>query len=112
MSLCHIYPSHSLLCLSVLAVAEKVTVSGGPVVQRLRLSEETDSAGSSSSNLLDEDLIQYYKFLADKGDTSAQVARQQFPHTPFRQSPANSEILPIRRWDWLNFTYRAAEACP
>jgi SEL1 protein len=54
------------------AVAENVTPSGGLVVQRVRLQEEAESQGSNSP-LLDEDLLQYYHFLADKGDTQAQV---------------------------------------
>ena len=47
--------------------------SGGPVVQRIRLIDEVEGSQSLSSTTLDEDLIQYYQFLADKGDTSAQV---------------------------------------
>ena len=53
-------------------VAEEVSLSGGRAVQRVRLLDEVDSPGSSSS-LLDDDLIQYYQFLAEKGDVQAQV---------------------------------------
>lgn len=55
-------------------VAERISVnSGGPVVQRIRLIDEAEGSTSSPSTTLDNDLIQYYQFLADKGDTSAQV---------------------------------------
>ncbi|XP_067942796.1 protein sel-1 homolog 1-like [Watersipora subatra] len=58
-------------------VAEQVTVTGGPVVQRIRLYDEAEATTTSISNVLDDDLIQYYQFLADKGDTSAQVGLGQ-----------------------------------
>ena len=54
-------------------VADSVTTGGGPVVQRIRLQEEQENAGTSNSPLLDDDLLQYYHFLADKGDQQAQV---------------------------------------
>ncbi|CAG5129534.1 unnamed protein product, partial [Candidula unifasciata] len=54
-------------------VAESVTPAGGQVVQRIRLQEEAESQGSNNGPLLDDDLLQYYHFLADKGDQQAQV---------------------------------------
>lgn len=57
----------------IFAVADSVTLSGGPVVQRIRLQEEVESQGTSNGPLLDDDLLQYYHFLADKGDQQAQV---------------------------------------
>ena len=54
-------------------MAEEVSLSGGRAVQRVRLLDEADSPGSSST-LLDDDLIQYYQFLAEKGDVQAQVS--------------------------------------
>ena len=42
------------------------------VTQRVRLLDEAESPGTQSG-LLDDDLIQYYQFLADKGDIQAQV---------------------------------------
>ncbi|XP_005097909.1 protein sel-1 homolog 1 isoform X2 [Aplysia californica] len=54
-------------------VADAVTLAGGPVVQRIRLQEEAENQGTSNSPLLDDDLLQYYHFLADKGDQQAQV---------------------------------------
>ncbi|XP_028409740.1 protein sel-1 homolog 1-like isoform X2 [Dendronephthya gigantea] len=60
-------------------VASKVVadahVIGGPAVQRTRLSDEVDQ--NSNNAMLDEDLIQYYQFLADKGDVQAQVGLGQ-----------------------------------
>lgn len=54
-------------------MADGVSVSGGVAVQRIRLQDEAESQGTNSP-LLDEDLLQYYHFLADKGDTQAQVS--------------------------------------
>ncbi|XP_055878634.1 protein sel-1 homolog 1-like [Biomphalaria glabrata] len=54
-------------------VADSVTLAGGPVVQRIRLQEEVESQGANNSPMLDDDLLQYYHFLADKGDQQAQV---------------------------------------
>jgi len=42
------------------------------VVHRVRLLDEAESPGSAAG-LLDDDLVQYYQFLADKGDVQAQV---------------------------------------
>ena len=42
------------------------------MTQRVRLLDEAESPGTQSG-LLDDDLIQYYQFLADKGDIQAQV---------------------------------------
>lgn len=57
-------------------VAEDVSMTGGSAVQRIRLLDEAESPGSQSG-LLDDDLIQYYQFLADKGDVQAQVNPQK-----------------------------------
>ncbi|EDO40221.1 predicted protein [Nematostella vectensis] len=56
-------------------VAEDVSLSGGPAVHRVRLLDEDDQGGNNA--VLDEDLIQYYQFLADKGDVQAQVGLGQ-----------------------------------
>uniref|UniRef100_A0A8C2BW77 SEL1L adaptor subunit of ERAD E3 ubiquitin ligase n=1 Tax=Cyprinus carpio TaxID=7962 RepID=A0A8C2BW77_CYPCA len=50
--------------------------SWGSAVQRIRLLDEVESPGSSSG-MLEEDLIQYYQFLAEKGDVQAQVGLGQ-----------------------------------
>ncbi len=57
-------------------VAEEVRLAGGTAIQRIRLPDETDNPNSASANaLMDENLLQYYRFLADKGDIQAQVSR-------------------------------------
>ncbi|XP_013170471.1 PREDICTED: protein sel-1 homolog 1 [Papilio xuthus] len=54
-------------------VAGKVSLSGGPAVQRVRLLDEAEGGGGA----LDTDLIEYYQLLADKGDVQAQVGLGQ-----------------------------------
>lgn len=41
-------------------------------MQRIRLPDEVENPGMNSG-MLEEDLIQYYQFLAEKGDVQAQV---------------------------------------
>uniref|UniRef100_A0A7N6AYN7 Fibronectin type-II domain-containing protein n=1 Tax=Anabas testudineus TaxID=64144 RepID=A0A7N6AYN7_ANATE len=57
-------------------VASDVSLTGGSAVQRIRLQEEVENPGSTSG-MLEEDLIQYYQFLAEKGDVQAQVGLGQ-----------------------------------
>lgn len=54
-------------------VASDVSLTGGSAVQRIRLLDEVENPGSTSG-MLEEDLIQYYQFLAEKGDVQAQVS--------------------------------------
>ena len=54
-------------------VAEEVSLSGGQAVQRVRLLEELENPGYNSG-ILDNDLIEYYQLLAEKGDVQAQVS--------------------------------------
>lgn len=56
-------------------VSEEVKLSGGFAIQRLRLPDEVESQGTSTSSnaIMDQNLLQYYRFLADKGDMQAQV---------------------------------------
>ena len=56
----------------VWSVASDVTLTGSSAVQRIRLLDEVENPGSTSG-MLEEDLIQYYQFLAEKGDVQAQV---------------------------------------
>lgn len=58
-----------------LSVASDVSLTGGSAVQRIRLLDELENPGSPSG-MLEEDLIQYYQFLAEKGDVQAQVPTQ------------------------------------
>ncbi|XP_035223111.1 protein sel-1 homolog 1-like isoform X1 [Stegodyphus dumicola] len=57
-------------------VEEELSTSGGSVIQRIRLYDELENIGASTG-ILDDDLIQYYQFLADKGDVQAQVGLGQ-----------------------------------
>ncbi|XP_024252690.1 protein sel-1 homolog 1 isoform X1 [Oncorhynchus tshawytscha] len=57
-------------------VASDVSLTGGTAVQRVRLLDEVENPGSTSG-MLEEDLIQYYQFLAEKGDVQAQVGLGQ-----------------------------------
>lgn len=57
-------------------VEQSYTFSNNPSIQRIRIQDETDNSGSYPGTL-DDDLIQYYQFLADKGDISAQVGLGQ-----------------------------------
>ncbi|XP_076873750.1 protein sel-1 homolog 1 isoform X2 [Brachyhypopomus gauderio] len=57
-------------------VASDVSLTGGSAVQRIRLLDELENPGSPSG-MLEEDLIQYYQFLAEKGDVQAQVGLGQ-----------------------------------
>ncbi|XP_066910359.1 protein sel-1 homolog 1-like isoform X2 [Clytia hemisphaerica] len=50
--------------------------SGGNAVQRIRLYDELEQPGGNAGHI-DEDLLQYYQFLADKGDTQAQIGLGQ-----------------------------------
>uniref|UniRef100_A0A8D8GKK2 Protein sel-1 homolog 1 n=2 Tax=Culex pipiens TaxID=7175 RepID=A0A8D8GKK2_CULPI len=57
-------------------VANQVTFSGGAAIHRIRLLDEAENSGTSSG-ILDNDLIDYYQLLADKGDVQAQVGLGQ-----------------------------------
>ena len=79
-------------CLLIFVVAEDVSLTGGTVVQRIRLLDEADNPGSQNG-LLDEDLIQYYQFLADKGDVQAQVGLGQLYYQGGRGVDINHEVM-------------------
>lgn len=55
------------------AVASKISSNSvGTVVHRIRLYDEEEKVGSTSQVMLDDDLVQYYQLLADRGDIQAQ----------------------------------------
>lgn len=58
-------------------MASEVQMSGGHVIQRIRLLDEVDNPGYNSG-ILDNDLIEYYQLLAEKGDVQAQVSPSSF----------------------------------
>lgn len=67
-------------------VASEVTFSGGPAVHRVRLLDEMENSGLSSG-VLDNDLIDYYELLANKGDVQAQVGLGQLHYQGGRGIP-------------------------
>ncbi|XP_045583166.1 protein sel-1 homolog 1 isoform X2 [Procambarus clarkii] len=83
-------------------VADEVSLTGNRAVQRVRLLDEVDSPGSSSA-LLDDDLIQYYQFLAEKGDVQAQVGLGQLHYQGGRGVEQDHQRA-------LNYFVQAAEA--
>ena len=83
-------------------VEEQVSFSGGSVIQRVRLVDEVENPGTFTG-VLDDDLIQYYMFLADKGDVQAQVGLGQLHY----QGGRGVEQDHARA---LNYFLQAAEA--
>ncbi|XP_070500245.1 protein sel-1 homolog 1 [Chironomus tepperi] len=67
-------------------VAAEVTFSGGPAIHRVRLLDEVENSGLSSG-VLDNDLIDYYELLANKGDIQAQVGLGQLHYQGGRGIP-------------------------
>lgn len=67
-------------------VAAEVTFSGGTALYRIRLLDEVENSGSSSG-ILDNDLIDYYQLLADKGEVQAQVGLGQLHYQGGRGVP-------------------------
>ncbi|VVC32008.1 Sel1-like repeat [Cinara cedri] len=57
-------------------VANELSLSGGPLIQRIKLMEEQDNP-SYNGGIVDSDLLDYYKMLANKGDAQAQVGLGQ-----------------------------------
>ncbi len=53
-------------------VASKITSASGQLVQRIRLYDEEEHP-TQNNIMIDEDLVQYYQLLADRGDAQAQV---------------------------------------
>lgn len=60
-------------------VVDNVKFTTGQTIQRLRLTDETDPTihMQPGSAPLESNLLEYYKMLADKGDTSAQLGLGQ-----------------------------------
>lgn len=53
-------------------VSQGVSFGGGAAIQRIRLLDELENG--YTSGILDNDLIEYYQLLAEKGDVQAQVS--------------------------------------
>lgn len=61
-------------------VASEVSLSGtGPAIQRVRLLDEIEGSVSSSGNVLNSDILDYYSMLAERGDVQAQVCTILIP---------------------------------
>lgn len=58
--------------LFLFTVADKLEKSEGIPVEKVRLTERPENL-SSNSEILDWDIYQYYKFLAERGDVQIQV---------------------------------------
>lgn len=71
-------------------VVEEVSLSGGPVVQRIRLLDEYENP-NYSSGIFDQDLIEYYQLLAEKGDIQAQVGLGQLHYQGGRGVPIDHQ---------------------
>lgn len=71
-------------------VAERVSLSGGPVVQRVRLLDEQENP-EYNSGILDYDLIDYYQLLAQRGDVQAQVGLGQLHYQGGRGVPLDHQ---------------------
>lgn len=71
-------------------VAEEVSLSGGPIVQRVRLLDEYENPGYSSG-IFDRDLIEYYQLLAEQGDVQAQVGLGQLHYQGGRGVPLDHQ---------------------
>ncbi|KAG9344870.1 hypothetical protein JZ751_010561 [Albula glossodonta] len=78
-------------------VASDVSLMGGSAVQRIRLLDEVENPGSGGG-MLEEDLIQYYQFLAEKGDVQAQLGLGQLHLHGGRGVEQNHE----RAYDYFN----------
>lgn len=53
-------------------VSSKMSSSSGQLVQRIRLYDEEEHP-TQNNIMIDDDLVQYYQLLADRGDAQAQV---------------------------------------
>lgn len=112
MNFCFILSSIDYPPQSGLPVANEVSLTGGSAVQRVRLLDEVENPGSTSG-MLEEDLIQYYQFLAEKGDVQAQVKKtmeltlQKSFILHYSKIIIKSTI--VYRWDWVSCIFMEEE---
>ncbi|CAF4188787.1 unnamed protein product, partial [Adineta steineri] len=57
-------------------VSSKITSTSGQLIQRIRLHDEEEHP-TQNNIMIDEDLVQYYQLLADRGDAQAQYGLGQ-----------------------------------
>ncbi|KAH0568920.1 protein sel-1 homolog 1 [Cotesia glomerata] len=86
-------------------VADQVTLSGGPVIQRTRLLDEQENP-EFNSGILDDDLIEYYQLLAERGDVQAQVGLGQLHYQGGRGVPLDHQ----RALDYFQHAANAGNA--
>ncbi|XP_055373676.1 protein sel-1 homolog 1 [Condylostylus longicornis] len=67
-------------------VSDKITFASGPAIHRVRLLDEIENPGGHEN-----DLVEYYQLLADKGDVQAQIALGQLYYQGGRSTPQNHE---------------------
>lgn len=85
--------------------------SGSSAVQRIRLYDELEQPGGNTGQI-DEDLLQYYQFLADKGDTQAQVTTCHFISFIFHDRRLINKCFNVFylvdfRLDLVNYIFKA-----
>ncbi|KAK2104548.1 Protein sel-1 1 [Saguinus oedipus] len=94
-------------------VASDISLTGGSVVQRIRLPDEVENPGMNSG-MLEEDLIQYYQFLAEKGDVQAQVGLGQLHLHGGRGVEQNHQAreasAKLRAFDYFNLAANAGNS--
>ncbi|VDN19532.1 unnamed protein product [Cylicostephanus goldi] len=74
-------------------VAEGFKFSTGLAIQRIRLTDEMEPSSTNAvTTPMDQNLIEYYRFLAEKGDVSAQVGLGQLYLTGGRGVEQNFEL--------------------
>jgi hypothetical protein len=66
------YLSFQLKLIILFVVASQVTTASGQLVHRIRLYDEEEHP-IANNILTDNNLLQYYQLLADRGDSQAQV---------------------------------------
>lgn len=71
-------------------VASQIKFSSGTGVHRVRLLDELENSGPSGG-YIDNDLIDYYQLLADKGDVQAQVGLGQLHYNGGRGIPLDHQ---------------------
>lgn len=85
-------------------VANRISSNSiGSVVHRVRLYEEEEKVSSQNQAMLDDDLVQYYQLLADRGDVQAQYGLGLLHYQGARG-------LSIQYGKALHYFSRAAEA--
>lgn len=84
------------------SVASQVTFSGGATIHRIRLLDEVENSGLSA-NMVNNDVIEYYQLLADKGDVQTQVGLGQLHYQ-------GGHGIPVDHQRALNYFLPAANA--